>query len=325
MPIKALPFRVVASILASLLFHRPSSPLKEPPRRLAGDNPRNQRRKPDGASRHVHSVSGKVVGNRTEGPNAPHLVPNAPRASVKRAVRKYLQRVVEGLGGSVGRRVWVAHVMHQQGTHHRVGRLRVHHFHGLEEVHSPVGGRKLSVVHHRRRGGGGGDVRGDGVAAGPLHHGAPVLEALGENVVRPLIHHNSVHQMAHLAALVGHRHGLDGVGWEQPRGRRCLLPQRGVGGVADGCLVRSLRVHGVAVGGGAQEGQTQVGALLAQLADDRVARQGKLHVECAVEVSVVPHGHSLLGAHRAHPRRNLGRVVQEVCAGHFSQFLVRHA
>mmetsp|Transcript_57692 Transcript_57692/g.146457 ORF Transcript_57692/g.146457 Transcript_57692/m.146457 type:complete len:315 (-) Transcript_57692:958-1902(-) len=131
-----------------------------------------------------------------------------------------------------------------------------------------------------------------------------MLQALGQDVIRPLIWHDRIHEMQI----------ADGPGLVLLQNTRCLPklhPERSLFMRGHGSLSCSPGHH-VRVRGRAQEGDGRVLALRAEPLHDAVAGHSDLHVEGPIQVGVIADRQALAWRHRAHPSRDLRGLRQQV-------------
>mmetsp|Transcript_123909 Transcript_123909/g.396050 ORF Transcript_123909/g.396050 Transcript_123909/m.396050 type:complete len:707 (+) Transcript_123909:928-3048(+) len=208
------------------------------------------------------------------------------------------------LRGGLGRGGRVPKVVDEQGSHHAQAQLLVHDLQGFEDVHAAVCRREARVAGHRARGRARRDVAARGVTVCACDHGTPMLQALGEDVVRALVGHDCIHELDAVAreGLVPLQHA-DALPDLHPHWRRLVR----FNGSSRGLLGDDMRI-----GGGAEEGEGGVLPLLAQALHDAITCHGDLHVQGTVQVRIVADRQPLARGHGGDPSgdfRGLGHQV----------------
>mmetsp|Transcript_5301 Transcript_5301/g.11196 ORF Transcript_5301/g.11196 Transcript_5301/m.11196 type:complete len:282 (+) Transcript_5301:136-981(+) len=244
----------------------------------------------------------------------------SPRPSIEGPVHHQLVRIAQ-LRPGTRRTGPVPEVEQEQRQHRRLGGVRLRNLVRPERGHALIGPREHAGAYHGRGGGGGGHVGRDGAALPlPCHDGAPVLQALGERVVGPLLHRQAVDEVQRRAVV--RPDGGAGVFLE------VLPPAEELGGGEEELfggggrrLVVGLRggARGggdeVAVGGGAEVDEGRVRAALGERLADGVHRQADLDVQRPVEVGVAPHHEVFSRVQVQQPVLDEGRVRKEIAAG----------
>mmetsp|Transcript_6807 Transcript_6807/g.22006 ORF Transcript_6807/g.22006 Transcript_6807/m.22006 type:complete len:357 (-) Transcript_6807:1368-2438(-) len=259
-------------------------------------------------------------------------VGRAPEAAVHRLAGEELQGVVDakllGVGGALGPR-GVEDVVDEDGAHDGVGRLLFKNF-KAKVRHAAVGPGKRLVVDNAQRRRRRGDHGRRRMPARVRGHGAPMLHALRQGVVRAL---RDAQAVAHVRLAAAGRGDLANIPVGPQLGAHGREPHEALGGARQ-CAARRVCVprglvrrlgHEVRVRRRTEEGTGRGGVELELLRrgedalDDHVGAEGELDVELAVEVRVIPDADLSVLRQRRHPDGleplcDFARLAHEVAA-----------